>query len=66
LSLLHSVKTGSGAHPVSYSMGWGFIPRGGGGVKRPGRVTDRSPSTSAKVKMVELYLHSSMSSWHSA
>jgi hypothetical protein len=49
LSLLQSVHTGSGAHPVSYTMGTG----GGAispGKKRPGREADHSPQSSAEIK----------------
>jgi hypothetical protein len=44
------VQTGSGAHPVSYTMGTGGpFP---GGKARPGRDADHSlpPSSSAKIK----------------
>jgi hypothetical protein len=42
------VKTGSGAHPVSYPMGTGGpVP---GGKARPGRDADHSPPSSAEVK----------------
>jgi hypothetical protein len=44
LFLLHSVQTGSEAHPAPYTMGTGdFTPR----VKRE---ADHSPSSSAEVK----------------
>jgi hypothetical protein len=48
LSLLHSVRTGSGAHPASCPGGWGgaISP----GVKRPGREADPSPPSIAEVK----------------
>jgi hypothetical protein len=46
LSLLHSVKTYSGAQPTSYPMSTGLFP----GVKRPGREIDHSPQCSAQVK----------------
>jgi hypothetical protein len=46
-SLLHSIQTGSRAHPASYPMGVGnFSP----GVKRPDRDTNHSPPSSAEVK----------------
>jgi hypothetical protein len=46
-SLLHSVQTGSGAHPASYPIGSrGALP----GAKRPGREADHSSPTSAEVK----------------
>ena len=49
------VQTGSGAHPVSYTMGTGSFP----GIKRPGRGVDHPLPPSAEVKeRVELYLHS--------
>jgi hypothetical protein len=51
-SLLHIVQTGSGVNPTSYTMGTvGSFP----GVKRPGRETDHSSPTSAKVKKVWIY-----------
>jgi hypothetical protein len=41
-------QTGSGAHPTSYPMGTrGSLP---GAKSRPGRDTDHSPPSSAKVK----------------
>jgi hypothetical protein len=46
-SVLHSVQTGSGAHPHSYPMGTGVIILE---VKRPGREDDRSPPSNAAVK----------------
>jgi hypothetical protein len=47
LSLLHSVKTGSEAHPASYWTGtWALWM----GVKRPGREADNSPPSSAEVR----------------
>jgi hypothetical protein len=46
-SLLNNIKTGSGAHPASYTTGTGdFFPR----VKRQGREADHSSSSSAEVK----------------
>jgi hypothetical protein len=49
------VETGPRAHSASYTMGTGSFP----GVKRPGRVVDHPPSTSAEViERVELYLYS--------
>jgi hypothetical protein len=54
-SLLHIVQTGSEVHPTSYKMGsGGSFP----GVKRQGREADHSPSTSAEVKKMDLYIHS--------
>ena len=48
-------QTGPGAHQASYTMGTGSFP----GVKRPGRVVNHSPPSSAEVKeRVELYLYS--------
>jgi hypothetical protein len=43
----HSVQTGSGAHPASYSVSTvgSFL-----GVKRPGREADHSPPSSAEIK----------------
>jgi hypothetical protein len=52
---LHSVQTGSGAHPTSYSMGTGGSFLGG---KAAGREADHSPPSSAQVKMMDLYLNS--------
>jgi hypothetical protein len=48
-SLLHSVQTGSGAQPASNPIQWvpGILFRG---VKQPGRETNHSLSSSAKVK----------------
>jgi hypothetical protein len=46
-SLLHCVKIGFGAYPASYTMGTGVSVTGG--VKRPGRESNQSPS-SAEVK----------------
>jgi hypothetical protein len=45
--ILHSVQTGSGAHPASFSTGIEIISQG---VKRPGREADHSPPTSAEIK----------------
>jgi hypothetical protein len=59
-SLLNVVQTGFGTHPASYPMG---TP----GVKRPGRVADHSPPTSAEVKefgSIHPLLHTP--SWRSA
>jgi hypothetical protein len=49
------VQTGSGAHPASCAVGaGGSFP---GGKARPGRDADRSPPSSAEVKIEqELYL----------
>jgi hypothetical protein len=59
--IFRTVHTGSGAHPVSCTMGAGSFP----GVKRPGRGVDHPPSSRADVKeRVDLYLHStSRRSW---
>jgi hypothetical protein len=46
-SLLHSVQTGSGAHPYSYPIG---TAGSFGGIKRPGREADHSPPFSVEVK----------------
>jgi hypothetical protein len=56
-SSLHSVQTGSGAHPALYPMGaGGSFPRG---KKRPEREADQSPPCSAEVKNGGvIYLHS--------
>jgi len=49
------VQTGSGAQPVSYTMGTGSFL----GVKRPGRCVDHPPPYRAEAKeRVELYLYS--------
>ena len=49
------VQTGPGTHPASYAMRTGSFP----GVKRPGRVVDHLPSSSADVKeRVELDIYS--------
>jgi hypothetical protein len=46
-SLHHRVKTGSGTHPASYSIGTRVsFP----GVRRPGRESDHSPPSSAEVR----------------
>jgi hypothetical protein len=44
---LHSVQTGSGAHPISFQMGTGALSPG---VRRPGREVDHSPPYSVEVK----------------
>jgi hypothetical protein len=43
----HRVRSGSGAHPVSYTIATGgsFL-----GVKRPGREADHSPPSRAEVR----------------
>jgi hypothetical protein len=46
-SLFHSVQTGSGAHPASYTIGTGALPVG---AKRQGRESGRSPPPGAEVK----------------
>ena len=49
------VQTGPRVHPASYTMSTGPFT----GVKRPGRVVDHPPPSSAEVKeIVELYLYS--------
>jgi hypothetical protein len=46
------VQTGPGTHPASYTMSIGLLSE----VKRPGRVVDHPPPSSAKVKeRVELH-----------
>jgi hypothetical protein len=61
-SLPHSVQTGSGAHPASYSIGTGgSFP----GRKRQGREADHPPPSSAEVKngsAIPPLLHTT--SWH--
>jgi hypothetical protein len=51
-SLLHSVQTGSGAHPASYPIGKGALSPE---VNRQGREADRSPPTSADFKKTWVY-----------
>ena len=49
------VQTCPEAHPASYTMGTGSFPE----VKRPGRVADHPPPSSAQFeKRVELYVYS--------
>ena len=48
-----TVQTGSGAHPASYTVGFGSFQ----GVERPGRGVVHPSSSSAEVKeRVELYV----------
>jgi hypothetical protein len=48
-SFLHSLQTGSGAHPTAYPVGTGiYFPPGGGGLKRSGRETHHSICGSAE------------------
>jgi hypothetical protein len=54
-SLLHSVQTGSGIHPASYSMGTGALSPG---IKWPGMELTTHPHLVLKLRIVELYLHS--------
>jgi hypothetical protein len=55
------VQIGPGAHPASYTMGTGSLPRE---VKRTGRGIDHLLPFSTKVKeRVELYLYPSGPSW---
>jgi hypothetical protein len=54
-SLLHSVETGSGAHPASYPMSNGVLPPG---VKRRGYEADLHPVPRSGI--VELYLYSTI------
>ena len=50
----HPSRPALGAHPASYTMGTGSLL----GVKRPGRVADHPPPSSAEVEgRVELYLY---------
>jgi hypothetical protein len=62
-SVFHSVQTGSGTHPASYTMfTWALSM----GVKWPGREADHSPPSSAEVKnggAIPPLPHKS--SWHS-
>ena len=52
-----SVQTDPGAHPASYTIGTGSFPV----VERPGRGTNHSPLSSAKVKeKVELIIYTIM------
>jgi hypothetical protein len=55
-SVLHSVQTGSGAYPASYTMGTGGTVLLG--IKWPGRDANHSPPSSVEVKNGGLYLHS--------
>ena len=48
------VQTGSGAHPVSYTMGTVSFP----GVKRPGRGVDHPPHLAEVKERVDLFLYS--------
>jgi hypothetical protein len=58
----HSVKTGFGAHPASYTMGTGALSQE---VKWQGCEAYHSPSSSAKVKKDEAVPPlPNMSSWH--
>jgi hypothetical protein len=52
-SLIHSIQTGSGAHPAPCPMGTRDSTR----VKRSGREADHSPPFIAEVKNVWSYLH---------
>jgi hypothetical protein len=52
-TLLHTVQIGSEAHPAPYQMGTtgaGYYQELSPEVKRPGRETNHSPLSSAKVK----------------
>jgi hypothetical protein len=61
-SPLHSVQTGSGAHPVFYPMGTGgSFP----GVNRPGRETDHSSNAEVK-NGGAIPPHPHPASWHGA
>jgi hypothetical protein len=51
-SLLHSIQTGSGAHPASYPISTGDLSPG---VKLQGREADHSPLTSVEVKKMWIY-----------
>jgi len=54
------VKTGSGTHPTSYTMGTAFFL----GVKLPERGVDHPPPSSVEVKeRVELHFYSSSGPW---
>jgi hypothetical protein len=63
--LRHRVQTRSGAHPASYPVDKGATSLG---VRRPGRVTDHSPTSNTKVKeCMELYFYSPNTvSWRGA
>jgi len=55
------VQTGPGAHPASYTMGTGSLPRE---VKRTGQGFDHLRQSSTEVKeRVQLYLYPSGPSW---
>jgi hypothetical protein len=64
ISLLHVVRTGSEAHPASYTMGtWALSPV----VKRPECEAAHSPPTSAEVKKIWIYTPTPLTpSWRSA
>jgi hypothetical protein len=49
---LHSIRTGSGAHPASYPVGTGFPP----GIKRLKREANYSLSSSVEVKNAGTYV----------
>jgi hypothetical protein len=51
ISLLHTVQTGSWAHPASYQMGIGALSPG---VKGEGREADHSHPTSAEAKKTHI------------
>jgi hypothetical protein len=51
-TLLHSIRTVSGAHPAAYTLGTGALSRS---VNRPGREANNSPP-SAEVKNNEAIL----------
>jgi hypothetical protein len=51
-SFLHSVQTGSGAHPTSHPINTGNLSPG---VKRPRHEADHSPPAIAEVKKMWIY-----------
>jgi hypothetical protein len=61
--LLHSVQMGSRAQPVFYPMRTRDLSPGS---KQQRREADHSPPSSARLRMVELYLHSHVCSHVSA
>jgi hypothetical protein len=62
--LLHSLQTGSGAHPVSFQIGTGDLSPM---VNRPGREADHSPPSSAETQINgAISPLPRMSSWRSA
>jgi len=53
------VQTGPGAHPASYTMGFGSFP----GVKRPGRALTTTPYSAEVKERVQLYFYFASGPW---